>query len=373
MRWKKCLLKKMTGWTVFDKLSKYCKIFLNKLYSMQGNLYNKNMYSWLLNIKNKMIRSYVINIFLIRQFASINNKNKLIVQRLNVNSKSNDLNVEQLEWFHQWLVGFTDGDGSFTLSKSNNKWQLIFKISQNKYNLRILNYIKSQLGIGNITQDKKTNMVNFRVTKLEHLGKYIIPIFEKYPLLTSKQFNFERFKKAFYILNNNNLSSLEKNSKLNELKLLKINSSYISPIFENSEIDYKKLDNMTPNFTEIFKLIKKPWLIGFIEAEGSFYITKKDIDRYEMGFGITQKLDPHVLYCIKHLLVLKSNVRKKEKHNYYILDTTNKKDILNIIDYFQESMKGMKSFEFKIWSKCINKTNSEKLKIQFILRNMKKN
>ena len=47
-----------------------------------------------------MIKSYVITIFLIRQFASINN-NKLIVQRLNENSKSNDLNVEQLEWFKQ--------------------------------------------------------------------------------------------------------------------------------------------------------------------------------------------------------------------------------------------------------------------------------
>jgi hypothetical protein len=35
-------------------------------------------------------------------------------------------------------------------------------------------------------------------------------------------------------------------------------------------------------------------------------------------------------------------------------------------------MKGMKSFEFKIWSKCIYKTNSEKLEIQFILRKIKK-
>lgn len=33
--------------------------------------------------------------FLKRQFATINN-NKLIVQRLNVNSKSNDLNVGRL-------------------------------------------------------------------------------------------------------------------------------------------------------------------------------------------------------------------------------------------------------------------------------------
>jgi len=116
----------------------------------------------------------------------------------------------------------------------------------------------------------------------------------------------------------------------------------------------------------------KPWLIGFIEAEGSFYITKKDNNRYEMGFGLTQKLDFHILYCIKYLLSLNCNVRKKEKHNYFILDTVIKLDILNIIDYFQNTMKGMKSFEFKIWSRCINKSNSEKLEIQFILRKLKK-
>jgi len=333
---------------------------------MQGNLYIKYIYSWLLNIKNKMIKSYVIIMYFLRQFASINNRNKLIVQRLGVSPKSNDLNVEQLEWFQQWLVGFTDGDGSFTVSKSNKKWKLVFKISQNKYNLRILNYIKSNLKVGNITQEKKTNMANFKITKLEHIGSIIIPIFNKYPLLTSKQFNYERFKKSYFIMTNNNLSSLEKNSKLNELKLLKVKSSYISPIFEKSLFDFRNIENIK----NIPNMLTKPWLVGFIEAEGSFYITKKG---YEMGFGITQKLDPHILYCIKYFLFLKCKIRKKEKHNYYILDTIIKNDILNIIDYLQNTMKGMKAFEFKIWSKCINKSNVEKLEIQFILRKLKNN
>jgi len=339
---------------------------------MQGNLYINYIYSWLLNIKNKMIKSYVITMYILRKFASINKNINLIVQRLNVNSKSNDLNVEQLEWFQQWLVGFTDGDGSFTVSKSNKYWHLVFKIGQHKYNLRILNYIKSQLGIGNIYKDKKSNMAEFKITKLEHIGKYIIPIFDKYPLLTNKQFNYERFKKAYYILIDKNLYNLEKNSKLNELKYLKPDSSYISPIFNISLSELKKIENIEKNIKIISKLMTKPWLIGFIEAEGSFYITKKDNNRYEMGFGLTQKLDFHILYCIKYLLSLNCNVRKKEKHNYFILDTVIKLDILNIIDYFQNTMKGVKSFEFKIWSRCINKSNSEKLEIQFILRKLKK-
>ena len=266
----------------------------------------KYMYSRLLNINNKMIKSYVKIMYFFKQFASIKLLffiiSNLIVQRLNmqsssgieersqnIHSRSNDLNVEQLEWFFQWLVGFTDGDGSFTLSKSNNKWQLNFKLSQNKYNLRILNYIKSILGVGNITTNK-TNMSSYKVTKLDHIGKYILPIFDKYPLLTSKQLNYERFKKAYYVMTNKELSSLEKNSKLNELKLLEANFSYISPKFSVSLENLNNINYIEKNINTIASFITKPWIIGFIEAEGSFYITKKDTNRYEMGFGLTQKL-----------------------------------------------------------------------------------
>ena len=160
------------------------------------------------------------------------------------------------------------------------------------------------------------------------------------------------------------------------MKLLLSDNSYISPIFKVSIKELNNIEYIEKNISNLlnnFKLfVSKAWLVGFIEAEGSFYITKKDTNRYEMGFGITQKLDPYILYCIKNVLYLKSNVRRKEKHNYFILDTTVKSDILNIIDYFQNTMKGMKSFEFKIWSRCINKTNTEKSEIQFIFRNLKK-
>lgn len=353
---------------------------------MQGSFAWKYIYSWLLNIKNKTIKSYVKIIYLIKQFASINN-NKFIVQRLNVHSSNSAsiienkrvLNVEQLEWFQQWLVGFTDGDGSFTVSKSNNKWQLIFKLSQSKYNLRILNYVKIQLGIGNIKIDKKSNMCSYKISHLNHIREYILPIFEKYPLLTSKQLNYLRFKEAYYVLIDEKLSKLEKNSKLNEIKLSLSDNLYVSPIFNVSLQDLNNIEYIKENINDLSNkfnsIVSKAWIIGFIEAEGSFYITKKekkkDIDRYEMGFGISQKFDPYLLYCIIKRLDLKCKVKKKEKHGYFLLDTTVKIDIINIIDYFQNTMKGMKSFEFKIWSRCLNKTNSEKFEIQFILRNLK--
>jgi len=95
-------------------------------------------------------------------------------------------------------------------------------------------------------------------------------------------------------------------------------------------------------------VVSKAWLIGFIEAEGSFYLTNKDSKRIVHGFGITQKLDEIILQAIALILHISNPVRYKEIHNYYILDTTNSRAIENIIVYFRDTMKGVKSLEYRI-------------------------
>jgi len=107
----------------------------------------------------------------------------------------------------------------------------------------------------------------------------------------------------------------------------------------------------------IQKIMSKEWIIGFIEAEGSFFITKKGKNsqnkvRYEHGFSITQKYDPIVLDSIRRILHIRTKIRFREKHNFYILDTTHKRSLQNIIDYLicekSFKLKGIKSLEFKI-------------------------
>lgn len=50
-------------------------------------------------------------------------------------------------------------------------------------------------------------------------------------------------------------------------------------------------------------------------------------------------------------------------YNHHILDTTNSRCIENIIDYFKDTMKGVKSLEYKIWARSYvkHKGNYEKL------------
>jgi len=89
-------------------------------------------------------------------------------------------------------------------------------------------------------------------------------------------------------------------------------------------------------------------VVGFIEAEGSFYLTNKDSTRIVHGFGLTQKLDEIVLQAIGLTLNIPNAVKYKEIYNHYILDTTNSRAIENIITYFKDEMKGVKSLEYKI-------------------------
>jgi hypothetical protein len=180
-------------------------------------------------------------------------------------------------------------------------------------------------------------------------------------------FNYNKFKQAYFILENSNLTKEEKYENLFKLKNQVIPNNYISSGLKNLSLK---------NVNNIKNIISKPWLVGFIEAEGSFYLIKKNSHRIVHGFGLTQKLDKIVLQAIGLLLHIPTTVRYKSDHNYYILDTTNSRAIENIIDYFQDTMKGMKSLEYRIWSRSYNKYkgNFEKLlKIRNMIRKLRNN
>ena len=296
------------------------------------------------------------------QYAWVDGKYYSTHQRLNkehLNNKNNKY------WFEQWLVGMTDGDGTFCIVRQNGKWSLAYKITQSRYNLRVLYYIKKQLGVGSVTKDNTKGQYFIRDRK--KLETVIFPIFDKYPLLTSKFFNYLKFKQAFYILENANLTKDEKDQKLFALKDQPIPENYISPSWNNTNLPLKTINDVT-------NVMTKSWLVGFIEAEGSFYLVSKDPTRIVHGFGLTQKLDSIVLEGIKLTLHIPTVVKFRAKHNFYLLDTTNSRAIENIIEYFHNTMKGMKSVEYRIWARSYAKHKGDTPKlseIRDIIRKLK--
>lgn len=350
------------GWTV-NGLAVF-KILLDAGTSWKNNcamiieislIYNIFIYITIINliiyyyIDYKVIEEYLsyakIN-YSARQSAwVIKLQNLIIHQRLNVENmklKNNynrvpNILFENLDKAYFWLVGFTDGDGCFNIyiNEKNKKVSLTFKLDQSIYNIRILYKIKKLLGYGKIKKYK--NMRSLVIRDKIVLENLIIPIFDKYPLLTSKHYDYMLFKEALNIWNNNLLTQTEKIDQLIIIKNKKISSDYISPA----------LLNVTNGLNEI----NKYWLVGFIEAEGSFMIVK-DKKTYSLEFGITQKKDPKLLFEIGKILKCKGKILYFNKANQcYNIKTRRKESIKFIINYFLNLMKGMKSLEFKIWSR----------------------
>jgi LAGLIDADG endonuclease len=133
--------------------------------------------------------------------------------------------------FYQWLVGVTDGDGTFHFSKTKKGiWSFTFKIGQSNYNLRLLYYIKSMLGIGSVSNpNSKDNTAEFRIRNIQHIILFILPIFETYPLLTSKYFYYKLFRESILIMNDSTLSKEEKDKQISHLKSQTMPDNYISP------------------------------------------------------------------------------------------------------------------------------------------------
>ena len=322
-------------------------------------------YSCLILVNIILNSTYVKTCISWGQYAWVVNK-RLFTSHQRLKNEEH-LNDKNRILFEQWLVGFTDGGGNFSITHQGDKWGLNYKLVQSRYNLRILYYIKKQLGVGSVTKDGTKGQFFIRDTKI--IETVILPIFDKYPLLTSKYFDYEKLKKALIILNSVYLSKQDRDIKLLALKNSKVQENFLSPVWNNVTLPLNSVNSL-------INVMSKSWLVGFVEAEGSFYLTNKDSKRIVHGFGLTQKLDKIVLQGIALTLHINNPVRFKELHNYYILDTTNSRAIENIILFFKNTMIGVKSLQYRIWARSYvkNKGNYDKLySIRNIIRKLRKN
>ena len=66
--------------------------------------------------------------------------------------------------------------------------------------LVLLKQIQSFFGVGGVRLENRRRAVIFRVSSIEDSFNYIIPHFDKYPLLTKKREDFVLFKSAIELM-----------------------------------------------------------------------------------------------------------------------------------------------------------------------------
>jgi len=99
-----------------------------------------------------------------------------------------------------YLSGYTDGEGSFCISfsprdrlKAKIEIRPSFSVSQNSDRAEVLLLFKEYFSCGSIRPDRSDKTVKYEVRSLQDLVTKIIPHFRRFPLLSGKQKDFEKF------------------------------------------------------------------------------------------------------------------------------------------------------------------------------------
>jgi hypothetical protein len=99
-----------------------------------------------------------------------------------------------------YITGYVDGEGCFTVSFSPRRklrigWEVrpSFSVSQNADRSEVLLAMKAYFGCGSIRPDRSDSTLKYEVRDIDALIEKVIPHFERYPLLSGKKKEFERF------------------------------------------------------------------------------------------------------------------------------------------------------------------------------------
>ncbi len=99
-----------------------------------------------------------------------------------------------------YLSGYADGEGCFCVSFNRSKrhkfgWEIrpSFSVSQNGDRSEVLEIYQRLFECGTIRPDRSDRTFKFEARSVSDLVTKVVPHFERYPLRSSKQKDFERF------------------------------------------------------------------------------------------------------------------------------------------------------------------------------------
>lgn len=263
------------------------------------------------------------------------------VRSLHTSEASQRLHAGDLTY--AYLVGLFEGDGYFSITKKGKYLTYELGIELSIKDVQLIYKIKDILGVGKVSFRKRNDieMVSLRIRDKNHLKDFILPIFDKYPMLSNKQYDYLRFKDAL---------------------LSKIIYSDDLPEYTRSNESINSVESIinTPYFSA--------WLVGFIEAEGCFstYKLNKEDDYLIASFDIAQK-DGEILISAIHKYLSFTTKIYLDKTNCSRLKVTGVRSVENVIKFLQGApvkLLGNKKLQYLLWIKQLRKISRYSEKIQ---------
>ena len=192
--------------------------------------------------------------------------------------------------FYHWFSGFSEAESCFKIKPKYrvgknhvHSFYFEFEIHLHIDDLNVLKYICANIGVGRVYEHKARNSCSFIVGNEKGI-RVLLDIFDHYPFNGIKKLDYMDFKEAFLVYFNR-VGTLSDN--LIE-KILKLKSGL------NTGRTNFDLDNSGVKITPY-------WLLGLIEGEGSFSITRDQLrPNFQLLFTAAQK---PLLYEIKNYLI----------------------------------------------------------------------
>ena len=158
--------------------------------------------------------------------------------------KDLDYNISYDNIDPKWMAGFCTGESNFfiTVQKSKTKTGLAtslrFSIAQHSRDLLLLESFVHLFGGGFVVDYTKRSICEFVVAKIDLILNYVIPFFDKHPILGSKHLIYLDFKSAAYIIKNKEHLNEDKVGLNLVLQLKKrISSLYSNKAINNHSVE----------------------------------------------------------------------------------------------------------------------------------------
>uniref|UniRef100_UPI002A80FD8E LAGLIDADG homing endonuclease n=1 Tax=Pappia fissilis TaxID=1040649 RepID=UPI002A80FD8E len=252
--------------------------------------------------------------------------------------------------FISFMVGLIDGDGYIQVTKTTKGFITIkLVICLSLEDISTLEYIHSVLKLGKITiyRDIKNPICKLIINKTD-LQEIVFPLLIHHNIFFLTNSRRAQFDLAMFLFKNN----LKLYDQIGDLK-------EIPTIFKLPTIasDYLKLEFFFN------------WLIGFTNAEGSFFIKKNNDGCYQLK----QRIHVQLFEAFKLLFNTKKKISialapaqawsgagQGEKNKYLQFSVSSKTDIQKVIHFFSFSglhpLIGLKSIQYFKWLNNLQKS-----------------
>lgn len=311
-----------------------------------GPHYGDVMLKTLLNAETSPILGFAYDLFfilIIHVKIAMTRGKSAGVRSLHTSKASQRLHAGDLTY--AYLVGLFEGDGYFSISKKDKYLAYELGIELSNKDAQLIYKIKSILGVGVVSFRNREgiDMIALTIRNKSHLMDFILPIFDKYPMFSSKQYDYLRFRNSL-VSNVIYWKDLPGNFRHNNRPINSV-ESIISAYYFSA------------------------WLVGFMEAEGCFsvYRLEKNRDYLVASFDIAQKNGEVLIVAIHRYLSFTTKVFK-DKTNCFRLKVSGVRSIENVVKFLNKApvkLLGNKRLQYLLWTKQLRKISrySEKIKI----------